>query len=225
MSAIGVPIGCFVGGMVIYAIVPALYRALVPVKRPIFQDIPVSGKPGGTITLYAMSNGSHKTISPSPFVAKVEAFFRMAGLEYTFKDALKDSNFTKNPQRKMPFIAYLEPGASKPIIISDSQLIIRFFMNTYGSKLQHLNGTNPKVKAVATLARTALEADTYWKGLSDYWSHDEFCLITRELYFSHFPFLLRYIIFNVTRPSMIRNLRGQGTGRFSDNDNRYLTDL
>jgi glutathione S-transferase len=103
------------------------------------------------IKLYSFGSGFGVT-DPSPFVLKVDAYMRMANIEY--QNIPDDSNIRKAPKGKLPFMT------DRDKTIADSEFIIAYLQEKYQVKLDaHLSAEQ---KATAYLFGKSLDENLYW---------------------------------------------------------------
>lgn len=88
--------------------------------------------------------------SNSPACAKLETWFRLAGVEYE----IVPLEFQKAPKGKIPFI--IEGGRS----LGDSTLIIEQLGRTRGIDLDR--GLSPRERGISTAMRRMIKENTYW---------------------------------------------------------------
>jgi len=160
------------------------------------------------ITLYGFGKriGVEDT---SPFVVKVDAFLRMAKLEYT---GISDfNNLKKSPKGKLPFIT--DDKNSKLITVADSEDIIDYLTQTYKVDLDSF--LTDKQKAKAHLITKSLDESLYWCLVYSRWALDNTWPLINQTFFGEMPFPLKTFVPKLIRKSVIKNLYGQGIGRHS----------
>ncbi|NRA22809.1 MAG: glutathione S-transferase N-terminal domain-containing protein, partial [Oceanospirillaceae bacterium] len=113
------------------------------------------------IKLYSF--GPHFGVAdPSPFVLKVDAYLRMAGIE--FENISDPNNLSRAPKGKLPFID--DQGE----LIADSQFIFTHFQDTPQTDLDlHLN---EQQKAIAYLTAKSLDENLYFVLVYSRWLRD-----------------------------------------------------
>jgi glutathione S-transferase len=160
---------------------------------------------------------------PSPFCAKVEAYLRLAGLNY---ESVSDvQNLRKAPKSKLP---YIEDNGK---IIPDSGFILDYLKATYGDSVDgHLNIVE---KAIVHAFIRMIAESLCWVLLHARWKLEHNVATLNKLFFGNIPFPLnRGIAFKV-RNDVLKALYKQGIGRHSDaevfeignQDLRALSDL
>lgn len=163
--------------------------------------------------------GSTQTgLSFSPFVAKLEAFLRMAGLKFKEKEA-GPAERALNPKGKVPFLTY------NGEVIGDSQLAIRFLLNTY-SDLGVAEATDPAIKALGVLVRHTLEDFAFFGIVCERWrlhgGTEPAC--PPGFLFDSLPEPDRSRAWHRAREARFEQVWGQGFARHSDADRDYLMD-
>jgi len=160
---------------------------------------------------FALVNG----VNMSPFCAKVENYLRLRHFPYR---VVVDPPF-KGPKGKLPFI--VDEGRT----IADS-----------GEIIAHLEATRPEgldvgldagQRARAHLLRRTLEESLYFAMLADRWMVDAVWPRTRDGLFAAIPAPIRSPITRLIRRKIVRDLKGQGTGRHAIDDvhRRGVADL
>lgn len=159
------------------------------------------------IKLYSF--GSHfGVMDPSPFVLKVDAYMRMAGLEY---ECLADvSNLKVAPKGKLPYITDDEKT------IADSEFIIRYLQEKFQLKLD-INLSDEE-KALAYLLGKSLDENLYWCLVYARWARDDTWVHIKKAFFSSMPFPLNLIVPPIARRDVMSSLKKQGLGRHSNEE-------
>jgi len=111
---------------------------------------------------------------PSPFVLKVDAYFRMAAIE--FENINLPNNLTKAPKGKLPFI---DDGGE---IVADSQAIIEH-VKSYSNKDLDKDLTNEQ-QAIAYLVTKSLDENLYFVLVYSRWVRDDTWPLLKEAFFS-----------------------------------------
>ena len=144
--------------------------------------------------------------SASPFCVKVEAYLRLAGIEYEPRD-MHDPR--KAPKGKLPFIRHGDT------VIADSSAIIDYLEKSdRGDALD--KDLNPAERATALAYRRMMEEHTYFCIVHMRWARDEVWPEVKDRYFSAMPIPLRWIVPGVAQKQVRRDLHGQGIGRHTD---------
>jgi glutathione S-transferase len=147
-------------------------------------------------------------VDPSPFVSKVHAFLKIAGLEY--KVIASPKNLGKAPKGKLPFIIDGETA------IGDSQDIIEYLKKKY--KLDMDSHLNAEQKASAYLYTKSLDENLYWCMVWSRWQHEATWQIVKPMFFKGIPFPLSYVVPKIIRKKVIKSINAQGTGRHSEQE-------
>lgn len=147
-------------------------------------------------------------IDASPFVSKIHAFLKVAGLEY--KEIAGANNLSKSPKGKLPFIK--DGDAS----VGDSQDIIEYLSKKYNVDIDaHLD---IKQKASAYLYTKSLDENLYWCLVWSRWQHEATWQIIKPIFFKGIPFPVSYIVPKILRKKVIKSIYAQGTGRHSEQE-------
>ena len=144
----------------------------------------------------------------SPFVLKVDAYMRMAGIQ--FKNIASLENLRKAPKGKLPFID--DSGE----IIADSQAIIAHFKQKSEQDLD--KGLSDEQKAVCYLVTKSLDENFYFVLLYYRWFIDDNWIITKEAFFADLPFPLKYFVPGLIRKQVVKALKGQGISRHTNEE-------
>jgi glutathione S-transferase len=151
-------------------------------------------------------------IDPSPFVLKVDAYMRMAGIEFEHVATL--NNLKKAPKGKLPFIT------DKGKTIGDSQLIIEHFQQQTEHDLNaHLN---PQQKAICYLTTKSLDENLYFILVYSRWLSDDTWPIIKDAFFKEMPAPLKLIVPNMLRKGVKKGLTGQGMARHSPEELQHM---
>jgi len=164
------------------------------------------------ITLYSFGP-AFNVIDPSPFVAKVDFFLRVSGLE--FKSITSVNNLQKAPKGKLPFID--DNGTT----ISDSYFIIEHLKKTH--KVDIDGWLNNEQKATAHLVSKSLEENLYWSIAHSRWVDDRTWPIINAHFFGSLAFPLNKVIPWVARRQVRSNLKAQGLGRHNEQEIEQIT--
>lgn len=157
------------------------------------------------ITLYQFACAYEQPFSVSPFCAKTEAYLRLAGLDYTTRDA----DPRRAPLGKAPYIA--APGIDG--LLADSQAIIEWCKATHGDVLdadltdaQHAHGH---------AVRILVENRTYFLLLHTRWVTPEGWRDQHQVLRHMVPPIAKSFLPTVLRRGVRRQLHEQGVGRHS----------
>lgn len=154
----------------------------------------------------------------SPFVVKVDAFLRMAKLDY--QNDADFNNLKKSPKGKLPFIT--DDNNSDLVTISDSEDILSYLTSTYNIDLDHF--LTDKQKAQAHLITKSLDENLYWCLVYSRWALEETWPLISQTFFGAMPFPLKTFVPKLIRKSVIKNLHGQGMGRHSKEEILAIAD-
>jgi glutathione S-transferase len=147
-------------------------------------------------------------VNMSPFCAKVEAYLRLRRLPYR---VVVDPPF-KGPKGKLPFVV---DGAAT---IADSGEIIAHFEASRPDPLD--GGLDAAARATAHVVRRTLEESLYFAMLHDRWAIEANWPRTRDGLFAAIPTAIRPLVTGLIRRKILRDIRGQGTGRMSNDEVR-----
>lgn len=139
----------------------------------------------------------------SPFVLKVDAFLRLAGLP--FKRVSGIQNMRKAPKGKLPFIV------DDNQLVADSSIIVRHLQDKH--KLQIDNHLNETQKATAYALQSMLEEKAYWCTLYFRWVDDAGWAQVKPLFFGDMPAPLKWFVPTLVRRGTRDAVFKQGTGR------------
>jgi glutathione S-transferase len=145
--------------------------------------------------------------SASPFCIKVEAYLRMAGIEYESRDM---TDPRKAPKGKLPFIR----DGDK--VIADSAAIIDYLKGRYGDPLD--KDMTAAEQATALAYRRMMEEHTYFCIVQMRWMRDDTWSQVKTRYFSSMPAPLRWFVPGMARNQVRHDLRGQGIARHTDGE-------
>jgi glutathione S-transferase len=146
----------------------------------------------------------------SPFCIKTEIYLKMVNLPYEIVSAIPP----KAPKGKLPFIE------DKNKKIADSRFIIDYLNDHYGCDLdKELTGTE---KATATAFQRLLEDDLYWAVLYIRWVVPSNWKVNREAVFGKLPLPIKYVLGNLVRKQIKKQIHGHGMGRHSEQEIYWL---
>lgn len=148
----------------------------------------------------------------SPFCIKVETYLRMRGLPFTTE--LGDPR--KAPKNKMPVLRHGERT------IPDSSAILEHLEATLAEPIDAWLG--PQQRAIATAVRGMVEEQLYFVVVYERWKPDSAWATYRPVFVNlagqlGVPGLLRRFVANQARREMLAQLRGQGIGRHTPEEN------
>jgi glutathione S-transferase len=159
------------------------------------------------IKLYGFGEGLGMP-DPSPFVVKVDAYCRFAGLEY--ESVMSLDNLKQAPKKKLP---YIDDGAQR---IADSFFIIEHLKAKYGFHLD--DPLTEQQKALIHPIGRALDEDLYWCLVYSRWVNEEGWAALKPGLFGSLPFPLKAILPPVLRRGVKKTLQQQGLGRHSEEE-------
>jgi glutathione S-transferase len=159
------------------------------------------------ITLYGF-NEAFGLVDASPFVLKVDAYLRMAGLEFERKSAV--ANLRTAPKGKLPYI--VENGQT----IADSAFILDYLNAKPGVTMYA--DLCPEQRAQSYLIAKSLDENLYWCLLYSRWMRDQTWPLTKATFFGSLPFPLNKLVPVVVRRGVRSALLKQGMGRHSDTE-------
>ena len=143
--------------------------------------------------------------SASPFCVKLEAYFRMAGIDYEPRDM---SDPRKSPKGKLPFTR------DGDTVVADSAVIIDYLKSRYGDPLD--KDLSAADRATALAYRRMMEEHCYFCIVQMRWARDESWAQVQSRYFSSLPLPLRWFVPGMAQKQVRRDLRGHGIGRHTD---------
>lgn len=159
------------------------------------------------IKLYGFGQ-SFSVVDPSPFVVKVDAFLRMAKLD--FETVVSSSNLKKAPKSKLPFI---DDDSER---IADSEFIIDHLMNKYQLTINDF--LTDDQQAQVYLLTKSLDENFYWCLVYSRWVLKDTWPMVSKTFFSGLPWPLKLFVPSIVQKSVLKNLNGQGLGRHSESD-------
>lgn len=144
----------------------------------------------------------------SPFVLKVDAFLRLAGIPFESRSGI--GNMKNAPKGKLPFISDGDQ------VVADSRFIVQHLQANHGADLDaHLSDEQ---KAIAYTLQTTLEEQLYWCVLHFRWVDDAGWAQVKEAFFAKMPMPLKVIVPLVVRRKMRDAIKKQGTGLHSPDE-------
>jgi hypothetical protein len=140
--------------------------------------------------------------NPSPFCMKLEAFLRLADIDYTVVDC---NDPRKAPKGKLPFVIY----QGKPM--GDSNLIIERLSADFQVDLDA--GLSDQEKAIHHAMRRMLDEHLYFVMVYGRWMDDDNWVILKNTLFAAIPKLIRGVITGKIREKVEGDLKGQGIAK------------
>ena len=159
------------------------------------------------IKLYSFGE-NFSVIDPSPFVLKVDAYLRMANIEYETIATLE--NLKNSPKGKLPFID------DNGVLIGDSQLIIEHLKRNSAQDLDRQ--LTAQQRAICYLVTKSLDENLYFILVYSRWCRDDSWPQIKQAFFANLPFPIKQIVPNMLRKKAIKGLHGQGIGRHSNSE-------
>ncbi|KAF4451112.1 hypothetical protein F53441_5811 [Fusarium austroafricanum] len=145
----------------------------------------------------------------SPFVIKLEARLRFAGLKYRSEAGPPKTA----PRGKIPYVSI--EGER----LSDSTYIIKNFVDQ--GLIPDLNATLSPIQRAQDLAfRALMEEKVYFYATRERWVDNYYTM--RSGLFASMPFPLQVVIGWLASSAQARTAYGQGTGRLTDDEITYL---
>lgn len=135
---------------------------------------------------------------------------KIAGIEFE----AKPSDVRKTPKKKLPVL--IDDGT----VVADSTFIRWHIEKNYDFDFdKHLTENQ---KAVAWCAEKLCENHLYWMALRERWLSDPNFEIGSARFFDSLPAIMRSMIKTMVRKSITRDLYGQGTARYSEEEAAIL---
>lgn len=145
---------------------------------------------------------------PSSFCVKVEAYLKMAGLDYEAHSGVKYLGGA--PKGKLPYIR--DDGRD----IGDSSFIFWYLKDKYGDSLD--GRLTAEEQATTHAFMKMVDENLYWVMVHARWKLDHNWAILRRHFFGGIPFPLRAIVERMARRDVLKALHGHGIGRHSDDE-------
>lgn len=139
----------------------------------------------------------------SPFCTKLEAYLRLAGIDYK----ARAGHPHKGPTGKVPYIEH------EGRFIGDSQLIIDYLKARFGDPLD--GGLTPEQQGQGHMLRRTLEESTYWAMVYQRWIDPQGWPVMKPVFRRMVPAPLAVLLSPVLHRRLKATLHGQGTGRHS----------
>lgn len=153
-----------------------------------------------TLVTFAPSFGQP---AASPFCIKAIWLLNMSGLAWTREDTADPRSM---PKQKLPAIRVNDQ------IIPDSENI-RSYLESQGVDFDP--GLSDMEKSTSRAFIRMAEEHMYFHIVMDRWGDDDVWPIIRDTYFAAIPKLLRGMITNKLRKTLMRGMHAQGLGRFT----------
>jgi hypothetical protein len=140
-------------------------------------------------------------VTVSPFCLKLDAFFRMTGIEH---ESITAATPFGGPKKKAPWIEY--KGRS----LGDSTLIIDFLKAEFGVDPDaHLDA---RQRGTAVAIQRLVEENLYWAMVYDRWRRDENWPILKNSVLGDIAAPVRAILAPLARRGVTKQLEGHGMG-------------
>lgn len=140
----------------------------------------------------------------SPFCMKVWCMLAASNLPF---EVVELADPRKTPKQKLPVIE------AEGTVIADSEIIRNYIETQAGSDFDE--GLSAQQRAVSQALIRMVEEHLYFAIVADRWGEDDNWSYVRDVFFSDIPGLLRGIITSFVRKQALRNLQGQGMGRYT----------
>jgi glutathione S-transferase len=137
----------------------------------------------------------------SPFCMKVEAYLRLAGLEYRCANGALPF---RAPRRKLPWIE--DDGTP----VADSSFIVRHLEARHRNPLD--GWLSARERATGHGVQRMLEENTYWVAVHYRWVDDAGWRITKPQFFGALPPVASGLVAALARRQLRRQCLGQGMG-------------
>ncbi|KAJ5947838.1 hypothetical protein N7466_000853 [Penicillium verhagenii] len=145
----------------------------------------------------------------SPFVTKLEARLRFGKIVYK----TEAGSVTNAPKGKVPYISM--EGENGTTLLSDSSLIIKALIES--GKFENLNSNLSGAQKLQDIALQALLEDKlYFYGTHEKWIQNYYAM--REKILGALPWPVKAVVGNMIYRKNVRNMEGQGTGKFSEEE-------
>ncbi|NNG03636.1 MAG: glutathione S-transferase family protein [Inquilinus sp.] len=144
-------------------------------------------------------------LQPSPFCLKLATWLRMAGVPY---EPVTTMALGRAPKGKLPYVV-TDAGET----IADSGLIIEHLTASGAAAVD--DGLSPVERATALAFTRLLEDHLYFIGVWFRWVDEDGWAASRPAFFGRLKAPLRLLVPPLLRRGTTRQLRSQGTGRFT----------
>lgn len=147
-----------------------------------------------------------------PFVTKLEARLRFAGLAYR----TEAGSLSKAPKGKIPYVAIssekTDAGSQPPVVLADSTLIAEKLVED--GVADDLNARlSPTEKALDVAIRALLEDKLYFYQNYERWHENYYTMRSGVL--AALPYPVQVVVGLLAHRGVMQTLHGQGTARFS----------
>lgn len=147
-------------------------------------------------------------VDPSPFVLKIDAFMRMADIE--FESIGKMQNLQQSPKGKLPFIT------DDQQLVGDSFFILKHLKENHEIALDdHL--TQEQLAQTHFISKT-IEEHLYWCVVYFRWIYPKNWSVVKKIFFGEMPFPLNKVVPIIAQKGVKKALHGHGLGRHSEQE-------
>lgn len=143
----------------------------------------------------------------SPFCMKTWCMLSAANLPF---ECVVTPDPRKTPKQKLPVI---EVDGE---VIADSE-VIRSYIET-AADIDFDEGLTEQQRGIARAVIRMVEEHIYFAIVADRWGEDDNWRHVREVFFSEIPSFVRGFVTDFIRKQALRNLEGQGMGRFTPDE-------
>ncbi|MCA9691311.1 MAG: glutathione S-transferase family protein [Nannocystaceae bacterium] len=145
--------------------------------------------------------------SASPFCLRVEAYMRLAGVE--FKNHT-DADPRKSPKGKVPWI--VDDGEA----IGDSSFILEHLATRHGADLDA--ALTPEQRAISHAVSRMLCENFYWVGVHSRWAYEPNWAQFKAGFVKLLPPVIGPLVLPLIRGNVKKQLHGHGLGRHTDDE-------
>eukprot|EP00611_Tribonema_gayanum_P006320 TRINITY_DN1561_c0_g1_i2.p2 TRINITY_DN1561_c0_g1~~TRINITY_DN1561_c0_g1_i2.p2 ORF type:complete len:258 (-),score=62.18 TRINITY_DN1561_c0_g1_i2:262-1035(-) len=149
---------------------------------------------------YPPCHGGASKMSFTPFGKKVEAYLRLTGIPFTVKFGT-----TVGRYGKLPFI---ELNGEQH---ADSSAIVEVLTEKFGHDLN--KRLSAEQRAVGHSFQRMVEESLYWHIVYSRWQDEAGFASAVPAYFGQIGFVMHKYVDYLMRPTLVKELHGQGTGR------------
>ena len=140
----------------------------------------------------------------SPFCMKTWCMLTAANLPF---ECIETPDPRKTPKQKLPVIEV------DGTVIADSEVIRSYIENA--ADFDFDDGLSDHQRGVARAVIRMVEEHIYFAIVADRWGEDDNWPHVREVFFNDIPKLIRGVVTGFIRKQALRNLDGQGMGRYT----------
>lgn len=165
------------------------------------------------ITLYGFAR-RFNVVDSSPFVVKVDLFLRLADIPFHAEHGVEYLKVA--PKGKLPFI---DDAGNK---VADSAAILEYLTEKYQIPLD--DELTAEQKAQTHFITKSLDEGLYWCLVHSRWALDESWPYIKDAFFGGLSAPISWIVPNIIRSKVKKNLHGQGVGRHSQSEILLMAD-